>query len=223
MSTDTTSANVRMGKGPEDIVFFGSIDRKEKRQDGPIASSFPAWYMDQQVENLREQIESTERAIDRGYVPKDSIHESQMLLNERKKRLEEIEKSKPRLNAAQSQWLKKVASDLECNVKASLFSRDAMMFGEASAHDEMKRMTRGCVKIDPLLAKQCGCRVNDEGMVSRNEASRALKIVNKLIGKPTNMEYLRRSEVTCRTQRVEAFTGSVEDVVGRESNVEGSA
>jgi hypothetical protein len=216
MSTET--ASVKMGKGPEDVVLFGTIDRKDKRKDGIVSSSYPAWYMDSQVEALREQIESTERALDRGFIPKDSVHESMALLSERKKKLEEIEKTRPRLNAAQSAWLKRSVCDLETNIKESMFSYDDMNFGVASPRDEMHRMTRACVKIDPLLASKCGCKIVD-GKVSRNEAIRVLKIANKLTGRPTNAEYLRRSDLTCRTKRVDPFVGAVgEEDIGRESD-----
>jgi hypothetical protein len=202
-------STIQTGKGPQDVVFFGSIDRKNKANEGNISSSYPAWYMDVQVEQLQEQIASTERALEFGYIPKDSVQEASMLLKERKQRLQDIEKSKPRLNAAQSAWLNKASTELESNIRESLFPYDAMQFGEASPRDEMHRMTRPCIAIDPILAEKCGCKVID-GKVSRNEASRALKIANKLRGAPTNVEYLRRSELTYRMQRVEPFAGGGE-------------
>lgn len=214
---------VKMGKGPEDVVFFGKIDRKGQRADGEIGSSYASWYSDQQIEALQEQVSSTERQLELGLVPKNSEHEARELLRLRKQKLEDIEASRPRLNAAQLAWVKSVSGDLECKIQESEFSYDAMNFGEASPFDEMKRMTRGCIKIDPMLAKKFGCKVSENGTVSRNEAKRVLKHINKLVGKPTNMEYLRRKELTCRTQRVDPFVGSVGGDVGRETAASDSA
>jgi hypothetical protein len=217
---DTTETTARSGKGPQDIVVFGKIDRKHGKADNPISSSYPAWYHDQLIEDTREEHDQFDRALKGGFIPSGAVHEAENKRRNLREKLDLIDEGRPKLNAAQKAWLVKVAGDLSAEVAASEFSYDDMNLGIASPHDEMRRMTRPCVKIDPVWAEKCNCKVDPNGKSSRNEAKRALKIANKLLGEPTNTEYLRQKALTCRTKRIDPFVGG--GSVGRSHDVEGA-
>lgn len=170
------------------LEFFGKIDRD---RDGNIGSTLPAWYFDSQVDTMKETIQRRESALERGDIPADYVYQTREDLKRDKERLDSIESSRPKLDDKHSDMLDKAYKELSSDIKDSMFTRDDMQRGFADAHEEARRMTKPCIKIDPELARKCGVDARD-GMVSRNDATKIFKIVGKALGEETNVERLRK-------------------------------
>lgn len=173
----------------KDLEFFGKAD---KDRDGKIGSTFPAWYFDSKIDTIREGIQRKEQALSRGDVPADFIYQTREDLKREQERLDEIESSKPRLSDIQADSLSKNYKDLSSSIKESMFTREEMQRGFADAHEEVRRMTKPCIKVDPELARRCGVTNVVNGMVNRNDADKIFKIAGKILGEETNVERLRR-------------------------------
>ena len=172
----------------EDLEFYGKADRD---RDGNISSTLPSWYFDTKIDTMKENIQRKESALERGDVPSDYVYQTREDLKRDKERLDSIESSRPRPNDVQSDYLGKNYKDMKSAISESMFTREDMQRGFADAHEEARRMVKPCIKVDPELARKCGISTSD-GMVSRNDASKILKIVGKSIGEETNIERFRR-------------------------------
>src|SRR3990172_5513817 len=183
-----------MGNG---IEFFGKVDRN---RDGRIVSEYPAGYFKAHKEELEESIARKERELARGTIAPTEVMYAQQELAREKKRLDEIEKSTPKLTDIQKDELTQAREGLGMKIKDSMFTRSDMMLGLASAHEEASRMADPCIlltKEEQVYADACGIRV-DDGRVSRNNASRIYKIISQRIGEPSNVEALRKDRVKGR-------------------------
>jgi len=181
------------------MEFFGEIDRNAR---GMIQSEYPAWYLDAQIQNLKEEISSNENALNMGRVPLDNIPYAKSELEMLKQKLHSIEDSKPKLSDGERDRLWQRYREIAAKIEESLFVRSDMMFGIASPNQEAKRMVEPCIEIDgPLqeLAIACNVKITD-GKVSRNGAAKVFKIIGKLLGEPTNLEVLRKDQATVRTK-----------------------
>lgn len=170
-----------------EVQFFGAVDRNDK---GKIVSQVPAWAMDAHIDELKEGIASKKRAIERGQIDADQVPRTKAEIHREETRLKDIINSKPKITAKTKDELAKAYTDLGVQIKESMFSRDEMMKGLASAGEEARRMITPIIKVDPKLAEACGVKTY-RGKVSRNGASQIFKIVGKTIGDVTNVEYLR--------------------------------
>lgn len=170
-----------------EVKFFGKVDRNEK---GKITSQYPAWSMPTHIDEMKESIASKRRQLDRGLIDAAQVpYMKTEILNE-EHRLRDIEESRPKLSAKETDTVAKSYTDLKGKIKETLFSRDEMMKGLADAGEEARRMVNPIIKVDPKLAESCGVKTY-RGKVSRNDASKMLKILGKSLGEPTNIEYLR--------------------------------
>jgi hypothetical protein len=174
------------------IEFFGEVDRKGHRMDGLITSDYPAWYFDSQIEELEIGIEDKERALKMGYIHPTEVEITKRNLANEKDRLQKILESKPRLKATQKDRLSSVRNELGEEIRNTMFTRDEMEKGFASAHEEVRRQTNYFIKVDPELASSLNVR-HEKGRVTREGAARIWKITGKLLGEETNVETLRRS------------------------------
>jgi len=69
-----------------------------------------------------------------------------------------------------------------------------MKKGLVSAQEEARRIMKPCIDLSNEC-KELLPKMNitpRQGKLSRNEAAKAFKIIGKLLGKQTNIEYLRR-------------------------------
>ena len=180
-----------------EISFFGKVDRN---RDGRIVSEYPADYFKAHKEELKESIARKERELARGTIAPTEVMYAQQELAREKKRLDEIEKSTPKLTDIQKDELTQAREGLGMKIQDSMFTRSDMMLGLASAHEEASRMADPCIpltKEEQGYAEACGIRV-DDGRVSRNNASRIYKIISQRIGEPSNVEALRKDRVKGR-------------------------
>jgi len=186
------------------IEFFGAADRKGKTINGEITSEYPAWYLDNHVEELQRDIDRIEGGLKAHTIPDNSRPQHEAELKSLKERQLSIINSKPRLSGKDKDTLSDLYKDLVNQVSDSMFTRSEMMKGLASAHEEARRMVGSIINVgdNGQIFMNMGITPID-GKVSRNQASRAIKIIGRLLGEPTNIEYFRkdRSNGTYQNER----------------------
>lgn len=197
-----------LGDGP---IFFGGVDRKVDRDgeldpDGAILSEFPAFYHSQHIEELKEEISSLERNLNRYKREKifdeEGLYRQARSIKAKKAKLQLIEQSKPSLNATQQDKLWKISQDLQKEIKDLLFTQSQMKLGTVSAHEEADRMVDKRISvdklgIDPQMAEELNMKL-EAGKASRGDLERVLKIINKSLGEDSNISNLRPDRVTFR-------------------------
>lgn len=178
----------------DEIIFFGEVDREGHRLDGRILSTYPAWYFETQKQNLIDSIEQKEQALKLGLVHRTEIEITKRNLEREKERLQLIEDSKPRIGKYKDK-LKKTYDELGEEIRGQMPTRDDMMRGFASPQKELRTMTTPTIKLDPEIAEACNIRL-EKGKATREQASKAWKIIGKVLGENTNTETLRRTSMT---------------------------
>ena len=183
----------------EGIEFFGGADRKEGRPDGRITSEYPAWMHKYQMDELKESIERKERELKNNRIPFEHVATAREELAREKEKYAAIKDSVPKLSDKQKDDLHGQYKDLAKNISGYLFTRSEMMQGTASAHEEADRMVLPSIEVHPEVARMCNLQPTKDGRISRNDASKAFKIIGHILGEPTNVETLRKDQVTMRT------------------------
>lgn len=197
--------------GTEDVSFFGAPDRNPV--NGKVGSSYPCWMMDRQLENLEEEVRRRKSWIDRGLIAREDQPSYLAQTKEYQDKLAAIKTAKPKMNVGQRNHLKKAVNDLQAEVKSSMYSYDAMNSGSADPHREYKLNKTPSIKVDPWLAKAANINLDKDGKASRDEAIKALKIGMRFQGaENTHTESFRTKELTCRTKKVEPYTGYVPEL-----------
>lgn len=190
-----------MAKGPEVVVKDGGVEginlfgKVDVNKHGNVGSEMPAWYFRSNKEDLYESIRSTESSIERGQVSEE--HKPQILadLKKMREKYDAIMESEPKYDGNQQDIMAKTAKELGSQIKESMFSRTDMMRGTADAHEEARRMVEPCIEMKgeaAVLAKKMNCRISRDGMVSRNDAQRVWKVLQRSLGENSNTEILRR-------------------------------
>jgi len=202
-NTSEKAKNRPMGE----IEFFGTPDRKGGEPDGKIGSEYPAWYHDGLVDDLREEVGKSERSMK--YMDEHDIldYTTRARLTKqikaKKKRIEEIEASRPKLRGKDKDDLYRVYQELGDQVKEGLFTRSEMKLGSVSGQEEASRMIDPKIRLrmEPELAKSLNLNITSDGMISRSQAAKGWKILGSLLGEPTNVENLRSDRLTVRSRR----------------------
>lgn len=167
----------------KEIVWFGEVDLNKKT--GMPASDYPAWYHDIQIEDLKEEIKASEKALDLDLYKGKDLMRMREQLSIKKNRLNQIEGSKPVITDIDKDKIAKSRQSLGSKIGASMFTSSEMMKGTADAHVEAERMVKPCIKIDneyeASLVKSCGMHIVDS-KISRNNAERIWKIQGKILG-----------------------------------------
>jgi len=201
----------------EDIMFFGSADRKKKLNpetneyeldpNGRITSQRPAWMHEFQMDDIQETIARNQRELDRGMVPLDRVVAFKENMNNLKNRLDAIEKARPRLSDEDKDKMYKVYTKLGKVIgdRDNMFTYSEMQLGTASPHEEADRMVKKRIPIEdvgmtPKMLENLNIR-HEKGKISRDDASQAFKVYGYCLGEPTNVETLRKDSVTARTSR----------------------
>jgi len=197
--------------GADKISFFGAVDRKDGHKDGAVMSSYPAWFFNRHIDDLKESIASDERMMERGQVPVQAQPTHIADIKQRKERLDKIMESQPSLNVGQRAHLERVHRELESRIVDARFTYDEMRYGSASAHDEMMRQKMPCIKMEPDIVQSLNLKANSDNLVSRDEAEKAWKIIGRRLERQSNTGVLEQRKTTCRTEKVEPFTGEPEN------------
>jgi len=174
-------------------TIFGPADRD---RDGNIVSTYPAFYTRAQLEDLQESVASKKRALEHGWVPEGAVMSHKELLRREEKKLSEIESSIPVLNESDRDRLNNMYKWLSGQIKPLLFTRSEMQRSDLG-HEEARRMITPCIKIEndeqAAILKACGVdRFHGAGLITREQAIKAWKIIGRLLDKPSNVEYLRK-------------------------------
>jgi hypothetical protein len=175
---------------------FGSVD---KNRDNKIASEWPAWMQERNVDNLKEEINQIEVGIRSGRFNPDEVHEARQDKANKEAKLEAIMKSKPNPDVAEKDMLYKYYRSFGAKISESMFTRSDMNYGLAPAHEEAKRMKLPCITLDPNeceIALSCNVTPNKKRMVSRDQASKVFKLLGKILDEPANVEHLRQDKKT---------------------------
>lgn len=179
----------------EDLTFFSEADMTVTK-DGKkkVASEYPAWYNRHLIDELSEDIGSTEMNLKEGRVSESQVYATREKLTRLKSKLEDIERSVPQLDGKNIDKLAKVRKELGKEIASKMYSRSDMQKGLADSHDEARRMTVPSISLSPEaheIAKACNVQAKD-GKVSRTEAEKIWKIAGRFLGEGSNTEQLRR-------------------------------
>lgn len=175
----------------EKVEVFGAIDRKEKKEDGDIVSTYPGWFSETSMDSLQEQIGSMKRAIKRGDTPSDEIMRVKNEIKVLEGRYSQIADSKPEMKGNVADFLNDINKKMAEEIRKSMFTRMEMKLNLADPHEEARRMKTPFIKIDPSTAKSFGVPCQ-KGLISRDGATQIWQMTQKLKGESTNPEILRR-------------------------------
>ena len=170
------------------VTYFSEDDITK---DGRIVSQYPAWWFQNHMEDLEEEIRHDEYVIDRELIEPAKRYDFKQALKAKKEKLDRIRESTPKLNERQRQKIDGYYHELSQNIKESMFTYTQMQRGTADAHEEARRMSMPCIKIPADIAKVCNIKLQN-GMGSRNQATKAWKIMGRILGRETNQEVLRK-------------------------------
>ena len=187
----------------EKVKFFGASDRKGKKIDNEIASAFPSWYFTRDIEELEKSIAENKRELDRDIIAGMAKLDLRNKVEAQQERLALIKRGIVRLSDKEKDEAAELYETMSKEITDSMFTRTEMMKGTADAHEEARRMKQGIIKVPPKfkkVAENMGCRIDDKGRISRDDASRMFKMTGKLLGENTNTERLRRDHKHGRFQ-----------------------
>jgi len=175
-------------KTKDKATFFSEDDLAK---GGVIVSLYPAWWFQNHIEDLETEIQHDEFVIDRELIEPAKKWEFKQLLKKKKEKLARIAESTPKFNDRQRQKIDGYYHELSTAIKDSMFSYTEMQRGTADAHEEARRMSTPCIKIPADIAKLCNIKL-EHGQGSRNQATKAWKIMGRILNRATNVETLRK-------------------------------
>ena len=183
------------------IEFFGAVDRQE--DTGNIRSQYPGWFFDNQIEELKEDIDKRKRSLDKGIIPLDVLPDYEANLERDKKRYDDIVNSRPDLTEEDRDKLAKRRTVLGNRIAESMFTNTDMDMGYASPNEEARRMVEPCIDVkrdDIEYVESMGIEPVD-GKISRNQATKVWQIMSKALDEDTNVEILRKPGKAGRTKQ----------------------
>lgn len=183
------------------MKVFGDVD---KTKEGKVKSEYPSWYYEQQKDELEESIRHKQSMLDQDLVPGTEKALMRSRLKQESDKLSQIEESKPRFTEKELDEIAKMVKTGTGNANGTLsFKISEMMFkrsdeekGIADAHEEARRISTPCIKLEPHeieFVKACEVPISNDGKVTRGGAEKAWKIGRKIIGENSNTEILRRN------------------------------
>lgn len=177
------------------INFFSESDMVVGK-DGKkrISSEYPIWYNRQMIDELKEDISMAEFEIKSGRIKDTQLTMARDRLKKLQERMDEVEKSQPKLEGKELDKIAKARKDLGKEIASKMYSRSDMKKGLADAHEEVRRMTDFSIPVTPDMvdvAKACNVTPVD-GRVNRTQAEKMWKITGRYLDESSNTESLRR-------------------------------
>lgn len=181
----------------ENLEFYGNMDKDVK---GNIQSMYPAWYCEQFLNELNNQIDQMENSVRMGFVPQGSLPEHNMILEQNRQKRDDILASKPRPSQGERDRLQKAYKELGKIISDTMYTRSEMQMGLADAHTEAKFMSEHVIPVPKTLEDlfKAAQAKTEKGKATRNAFAKVFKVIGKLIDEPTNIEVLRRDKATGR-------------------------
>ena len=151
--------------------FYGALDKKTVNGK-EVYSNKPAFCYPSRIQKMGEDIDGMQKALDLGHVPPDHRMEFEHVMKQRKARHEEILEQR------------------ESAVKS--FQEDPVYW--ESRYKELKKVIQDGMPSRKDVKEK---RVNPHSVLKREkegleEAKREFMVIGKLIGKETNLDFLRR-------------------------------
>ena len=184
-----------------DVQFFGRPDKVLNKETGEwqISSSYPAWYFERHIALLKEDYDRCERALP--WAEQAEVPNLKANMERIKKRIKEIDESKPILNDRLKSLCFRVYQKCQKAIEESLFSRSDMLKGLADPHEELRRQK------DPIFGgfNERGEEatlfrllniIHQGGKYSRDQLVKTYKILGRLLGEDISVERLRKDECT---------------------------
>jgi len=175
------------------IHWFSEVDMN---QHGRPSSDFPAWYFDQHIAELNEDVRRIESNIDLDIYRGAHLLKMRKELAAKKSRLEAIQASKPKLQGADKDKVAKIARELGIQIGAAMFTREEKQRGLVDAHIEADRMVNPCIEVKSEIEadyyRRKGVKIVG-GKVPRIQAEICWKTMVKALGEEpiANTERLR--------------------------------
>jgi len=180
------------------VQFFGKIDKQDNT--GKIRSQYPAWYFDNSVSELKENIDRKRRELKQGIIPLDVLPNFESDLEKEEKRYQDIVDSQPKMSDKDKDDVSKSFTSMGKKIQDSMFTHTEMDMGLASANEEARRMVDPVIDVTDKeieVLKSVGIE-HRNGKVSRNQLIRCWQIMGKSLGEDVNAERLRKPGTTNR-------------------------
>jgi len=188
-----------------DIHFFGNVD---KNKEGKVASELPAWFFSVHLEKLIDDVSKKERQIDRGEVPPDHVFMVKNEVLNLKKKITEIQMSKPTLKGGQKDMVWKEYQQLGNLISDSLPTYREDRRGFVDPRSELKRMKSPHIAISGKMAEACGMKTV-KGKITGDQAAKAYKMMGSILGENTNVERLRKEGKSESYRSMEELTEKI--------------
>jgi hypothetical protein len=179
---------------PEPIKFFGAVDREKNDPNGKILSAYPAWYYDEKIDRLSDDIIVRENKINSGRVPAASLEEERKELQIRKERMKAIKTSKPKMVGKEKDEVAKFYRYIKDQVINRLPSRTDIQRGTVNIRSEVMWKKKPSIDISDyiVMCESLGLVMPEKKKITGHQAMLSLKILAKLLGEESNIERLRR-------------------------------
>ena len=168
-----------------DYTYFADFDK---------GSSIPAWSLPRNIDILESDVNKLGNMLDNKQIPIEEIPYQKADYEQKKKRLDEIKDSKPKLTGRQKDNLKSKRDELAVEINRAQFTRLEMDKGLADPHEEARRMSEPCIRVDKEEARRMGVETDARGYVSRSKGEAMWKNMSSLLGDTVpnpNVETLR--------------------------------
>lgn len=179
-------------------TFFGDGDRmKFGANKGKISVAFPQWYFKQHIEEIKRQIEQKERQIKSGLLDATAMLIAKQQTEELRNKLSMILSGVPEINAKEKDYLSKFYKWSSAVLSDELFSRSEMQMGLADPRVILERESNKYINIRNFIdiAKAANIKVAKD-KVNLKDIQIMWKIVGKILGEPTNTEWVRQEKRT---------------------------
>jgi len=163
--------------------FFSSVDKKHQDDRNPIVSNKPAFLYRNRVQNLKEEIERAQKALDEGLIPGTERAKYKMQLKMRADRLKAIEdgqvKAETYLKDDPDYWEKR-RETLAKYIKEQTPSKQAVKERRVNPHQILKKeKTEGDEKL---------------GVKNFGEAKREFIVLSRILDSDSDIRALQKEK-----------------------------